>query len=121
MPCAGRRMLELKKVGFATAELANEARPPKIDAGHAFTCLHRQGAAPNDQHHLRPFLKAAIVDDKPLVINGHGHLQSVAVRCHFDSRLMVLGDFALVPCMASCQMAIAIHGCSVVKQWLLMD
>lgn len=37
MPCAGRGMLEVEKVSFATAELANEVRAPKIYAGHAVT------------------------------------------------------------------------------------
>ena len=37
VPCAGRGMLEVEKVSFATAELANEVRAPKIHAGHAVT------------------------------------------------------------------------------------
>ena len=84
MPCAGRGMLEVKKMCFATAELANKVRPPKIDAGHAVMRHHWQEAAANDRKPaLRRVLKAAIIDKKHLASNACGHLQFVAVCCHF--------------------------------------
>ena len=83
MPCAGRGMLEMKKVAFATPELTNEVRAPENDAAHAVMRHNWHEATANDpEPPVRPVVKATAIDDKHLVINAHGHLQCVAVRCH---------------------------------------
>ena len=84
VPSAGRGKLEVKEMSFPTAELAKEVRSPKIDAGHGVMCHHWQEAAANARKPtLRRFLTAAIIDEKPLANNACGHLQFVAVCCHF--------------------------------------
>ena len=117
MPCAGRGLLEMKKVAFATAELADEVRPPKIDAGRAVMHHQWQEAAADDPEPLlRPVAKAATIDDKHIVTNAHGHLQCVAVRCHFKRYCVVLGANAPVPCMAIMTRGWSGHPCSCTKE-----